>query len=126
MEKDLAGKTAVVTGASRGLGVHMAIRLARAGALVAVNYASDEAAAGETVRRIEEQGGEAFAVQATLGGEAEAVKLAEACETEFTRRTGQGGVDILVNNHRGGVRPGNVEQCPRGVLPDQGFLPQDQ
>jgi len=102
MEKDLAGKTAVVTGASRGLGVHMALRLARAGALVAVNYASDEAAANETVRRIEAEGGEAFPVQAKLGGEAEAMKLAAACEAEFTRRTGQGGLDILVNNIGGG------------------------
>lgn len=102
MEKDLAGKTALVTGASRGLGVHMAIRLAQAGALVAVNYASDEAAARETVRRIEEQGGEAFPVQARLGGEAEAIKLANAVEAELTKRTGKGGLDILVNNIGGG------------------------
>ncbi|MCX7864505.1 MAG: SDR family NAD(P)-dependent oxidoreductase, partial [Novosphingobium sp.] len=102
VEKDLAGKTALVTGASRGLGVHMAIRLAQAGALVAVNYASDEAAARETVRRIEAQGGEAFAVQARLGPEAEAMKLAAACEAEFLKRTGQGGLDILVNNIGGG------------------------
>jgi NAD(P)-dependent dehydrogenase (short-subunit alcohol dehydrogenase family) len=102
MEKDLAGKTALVTGASRGLGVHMAIRLAQAGALVAVNYASDEVAAKETVRRIEEQGGEAFPVQARLGGEAEAIKLAAACEAEFVNRTGKGGLDILVNNIGGG------------------------
>jgi NAD(P)-dependent dehydrogenase (short-subunit alcohol dehydrogenase family) len=102
MDKDLAGKTAVVTGASRGLGVHMALRLARAGALVAVNYASDEAAAKETVLRIEEEGGEAFPVQAKLGGEAEAVKLVGAATAEFTRRTGQSGLDILVNNIGGG------------------------
>lgn len=102
MEKDLAGKTAVVTGASRGLGLHMALRLAKAGALVAVNYASDEAAANETVRRIEAEGGEAFPVQAKLGGEAESVKLVKAVEAEFTRRTGQGGLDILVNNIGGG------------------------
>ncbi|MDG2003761.1 MAG: SDR family oxidoreductase [Novosphingobium sp.] len=102
MEKDLAGKTAVVTGASRGLGVHMALRLARAGALVAVNYASDEAAANDTVRRIEAEGGEAFPVQAKLGGEAESMKLVAATEAEFTRRTGQGGLDILVNNIGGG------------------------
>ena len=102
MERDLAGKTALVTGASRGLGVHMAVRLAQAGALVAVNYASDEASAMETVRRIEEQGGEAFAVQAKLGPESEALKLAAACEAEFARRTGAGGLDILVNNIGGG------------------------
>ena len=76
--KDLAGRTALVTGASNGLGVHMAERLGAAGALVAVNYASDKASAEKTVARIEAVGGEAFAVQARLGGEAEAVKLADA------------------------------------------------
>lgn len=102
MEKDLAGKTALVTGASRGLGVHMAIRLAGAGALVAVNYASDEAAANETVRRIEEAGGDAFTVQAKLGGEAAAIELADKLDKELTRRTGGNGLDILVNNIGGG------------------------
>ncbi|MCB2073308.1 MAG: SDR family oxidoreductase [Novosphingobium sp.] len=102
MEKDLAGKTALVTGASRGLGVHMATRLAAAGALVGVNYASDEAAASETVRRIEEAGGQAFAVQTKLDGEAAAQQLAERLEKELTARTGSNGLDILVNNIGGG------------------------
>src|SRR5688572_27329085 len=102
MEKDLAGKTAVVTGASRGLGRGMAERLAAAGALVAVNYASNAGAAAETVGRIEVAGGQAFAVQAQLGGQAEAEKLAAALDEEFTRRTGSNGIDILVNNIGGG------------------------
>jgi 3-oxoacyl-[acyl-carrier protein] reductase len=102
MERDLAGKTALVTGASRGLGVHMAMRLAQAGALVAVNYASDEASAKETVRRIEEEGGEAFIAQAKLGPEAEAIKLAGTVTAELEKRTGSGGLDILVNNVGGG------------------------
>lgn len=98
MEKDLAGKTAVVTGASRGLGQGIAERLAAAGALVAVNYAENEAAAAATVARIEARGGQAFMVQARLGGQAEAERLAEALDREFTRRTGSNGIDILVNN----------------------------
>jgi 3-oxoacyl-[acyl-carrier protein] reductase len=102
MTKDLEGKTALVTGASRGLGVHMARRLARAGALVAVNYASDEAAANETVRLIEEEGGKAFTVQAKLGDRAAAVDLAAKLERELTARTGSGRLDILVNNIGGG------------------------
>ncbi len=102
MDKDLAGKTALVTGASRGLGVHMAMRLARAGALVAVNYASDENAANETVRKIEEEGGQAFTIQAKLGGEAAAKDLAERLVAELTARTGSDKLDILVNNIGGG------------------------
>ncbi len=102
MDKDLAGKTALVTGASRGLGVHMAMRLARAGALVAVNYASDENAANETVRKIEEEGGQAFTIQAKLGGEAAAKDLAERLVEELTARTGSDKLDILVNNIGGG------------------------
>jgi 3-oxoacyl-[acyl-carrier protein] reductase len=102
MERQLEGKTALVTGASRGLGVHMALRLAGAGALVAVNYASDEAAANETVRRIEEAGGRAFALQARLGDEAAARDLADKLGRELAERTGSDRLDILVNNIGGG------------------------
>lgn len=102
MEKDLEGKTALVTGASQGLGVAIAERLGAAGALVAVNYASNKQAAEGTVSRIEAAGGQAFAVQARLGGEAEAQKLADAACAEFERRTGSPGLDILVNNIGGG------------------------
>lgn len=102
MEKDLAGKTALVTGASRGLGVHMARRLAQAGALVAVNYASDEAAAMQTVRAIEDAGGQAFAIQAKLGGSEAARELVGKLDKELEVRTGGTGLDILVNNIGGG------------------------
>lgn len=102
MAGDLDGKTALVTGASRGLGVHMALRLARAGALVAVNYAADEAAANETVRRIEEGGGRAFTVQAKLGTVEAARQLADTLDRELTARTGSDRLDILVNNIGGG------------------------
>lgn len=102
MQRDLAGKTALVTGASRGLGVHMAFRLARAGALVAVNYASDEQAANETVKAIEAEGGQAFTVQSRLGGEAAAQDLADKLDRELVERTGSSGLDILVNNIGGG------------------------
>ena len=56
----LKGKTALVTGGSRGLGKKIAERLAAEGALVAFNYATNSKGAEETLRTIESKGGEAF------------------------------------------------------------------
>jgi NAD(P)-dependent dehydrogenase (short-subunit alcohol dehydrogenase family) len=68
---DLTGKTALVTGASRGIGRSIAARLAADGALVAVHYGSNEAAAKDTVAAIQRDGGQAFAVRAELGVDAD-------------------------------------------------------
>ena len=102
MGESLAGKTALVTGGSRGLGQAIAEKLATEGALVAVNYAENRVAADATVARIVEAGGQAFAVQAKLGGAAEARKLADVIDQEFTARTDSSGLDVLVNNIGGG------------------------
>ncbi len=90
----LAGRTAVVTGASRGIGRAIAQRLAADGAQVAVHYGTGESAANETVARIERAGGQAFAVRAELGTAGDVDTLVTGLE----RGLGGRPLDILVNN----------------------------
>lgn len=88
----LSGRTALVTGASRGIGRGIAERLGRDGARVAVHYGTNETAAKETVAAIEAAGGSAFMIGVELGGPGDA----DALWAEFDRHAD--GVDIIVNN----------------------------
>ena len=88
----LANKTALVTGASRGIGRATAIELAKAGAKVAVNYAGNRAAAEEVVALIEAAGGQAFMVQADVGDSVAVDAMVKSVVERF------GSIDILVNN----------------------------
>ena len=86
------GKSAIVTGASRGIGREIALLLAKEGARVAVNYSGSKEKADEVVKLITESGGEAFAIQADVS-DADSVKNMVDKTLEMF-----GSIDILVNN----------------------------
>ena len=86
------GKSAIVTGASRGIGREIALLLAKEGARVAVNYSGSKDKADEVVKLITESGGEAFAIQADVS-DADGVKNMVDKTLEMF-----GTIDILVNN----------------------------
>ncbi|MFI2194734.1 SDR family oxidoreductase [Streptomyces coeruleorubidus] len=94
----LSGKTALVTGSSRGIGRATAIGLAREGALVAVHYARNQQAAQETVELIEKDGGRAFSLGAELGVLGDIDQLFRGLEAGLKQHTRQTTLDILVNN----------------------------
>ncbi|HEY7410568.1 MAG TPA: SDR family NAD(P)-dependent oxidoreductase [Vicinamibacteria bacterium] len=90
---DLTGRAALVTGGGRGIGRAVSLLLARLGAPVALSYARDGAAAADTVRAIEAEGGAAVALEADLGRPG----AADALVDEASRRVGP--LRILVVNH---------------------------
>ncbi len=87
-----ARKTAVVTGASRGIGREVALLLAREGANVAVNYSGSQERAQQVVQEIEAMGSKAIAVQADVTSAESVKKLMDQTLETF------GSIDLLVNN----------------------------
>jgi len=95
---DLKGKTALVTGGSRGIGRAIAIRLAENGARVAINYARNTKAAKETIDIIKEKGGEAISFRANLGKHDKVERMFDCLWQEWGDN-----LDILVSNAASGV-----------------------
>jgi 3-oxoacyl-[acyl-carrier protein] reductase len=89
---NLQGKTAIVTGASKGIGAAIAKHLAAEGAAVVVNYSSSKEGADKVVSEIKAKGGKAIAVKANVAKQAEIESLLAETQKAF------GAVDILVNN----------------------------
>jgi 3-oxoacyl-[acyl-carrier protein] reductase len=88
----LAGRVALVTGASKGIGAGIAKELAGAGASVVVNYANDQTGAEDVVREITSGGGRAVAVQGDVSNAADVGRLLAEVKRVFTT------LDIVVNN----------------------------
>jgi 3-oxoacyl-[acyl-carrier protein] reductase len=96
--ESLTGKTALITGASRGIGRAASLALAAAGCNIAVNYIHSEGEAASLVQDIEQLGRRAFAVQADISQPNDVSRMVETVHSNL------GPVDILVNN--AGINPG--------------------
>jgi 3-oxoacyl-[acyl-carrier protein] reductase len=92
MANKLAGKVAIVTGASKGIGAGIAKQLAAEGASVVVNYSTSKEGADRVVNEIAKKGGKAVAVQANVAKEKDIERLFTETKKAFGR------LDILVNN----------------------------
>lgn len=90
--ESLKGKTAVVTGAGRGIGKAIALKLAELGANIVINYRSSSKEAEELIKEIEDIGSKAIAVQGDVSTFAEAENIMKKAVEAF------GSLDILVNN----------------------------
>ena len=90
--KDLAGKVAVITGGSKGIGNAIAERFGQEHMNVVINYNSDQAGAAKAVELIENAGGKAVAVQADISNEEGVQKLLNTAVDSF------GDLDIWINN----------------------------
>ena len=92
MSLSLEGQVALVTGASRGIGRAVALRLAQSGAQIGVNYHNGEAQAKEVVEQIVASGGQALALQADVSDEGQVAHMFRAIMDRWQR------LDILINN----------------------------
>ena len=101
MYPELNGKHALITGGSRGFGRAIALRLAREGVAVAVNYRRSKSDAEDVVKQIEKNGGRAFAVRGDVGKEENIARMFDEVRENFGR------LDIVIANAAWGV-PGKL------------------
>jgi enoyl-[acyl-carrier protein] reductase III len=106
-ELNLKEKVALITGGSRGIGRAIALRLAEAGASVAINYLRNRSAAIETVKEIQKFAVDALAIKANVGEYANISEMIEQISKEFGR------LDILVSNAASGVLKPALELTER-------------
>lgn len=114
MSQSLQGKTALVTGGSRGIGRGIAERLAREGATVALTYNASKAGALEALAAIEAAGGKAFALEADLTDAGAIPALFDRLDRELVARNGNAAFDILVNNAGNSGWGGLADATPEG------------
>jgi enoyl-[acyl-carrier protein] reductase III len=107
IDLNLKGKTALVTGGSRGIGRAIALKLAEAGVDVAINYLRNRTAATETIREIEKAGVRAHAIRANVGHYDNIEVMVTELEREFSA------LDILISNAASGVLKPALELTER-------------
>ena len=92
MNQTISGSVALVTGGSRGIGRSISLALASRGIKVAVNYVSDQSAAGDVVNELRSKGGDGSAFQADVASESDVTQMVKAVESEL------GPIELLVTN----------------------------
>jgi enoyl-[acyl-carrier protein] reductase III len=107
MSIEIQGKVALVTGGSRGIGRAIALRLAEAGASVAINYLRNQESAAQTIEKIRAAGAEPLLIKGNVADEAGVSRLFDAIEERFGR------LDILVSNAASGVLKPALELTQR-------------
>jgi 3-oxoacyl-[acyl-carrier protein] reductase len=105
LDKSLAGRVALVTGAGVGIGHAAAILFAKAGAVVGVHYHTSRAGAEETLRQIQAEGGQGFLLPGDLTLEADANRVVD----QLVEKTGR--LDILFNNAGSPLKMTSIETC---------------